>query len=218
MLIYEIIQLEIGIKIRGRKFYEQENWSNWIIFLPLFISSCGNDEYVEAGFSERSNHDFRPGINLALKAKKKQKINEVYFDLYPGIRKGFEKEWEEYPCNPHSGNFCMVLRISESGKTDEMFFKIDNFPNEDKYLVTYYNDLPGKISYIPQFTEYIEYKIDFSKYSEKNNIYVSWHVTYCDEPGADIYMEVLNGLCGSEGQELYVNCDTDTAFLRSAYE
>lgn len=58
-------------------------------FLPLLISSCGNNEYIETGFSERDKHDFPLGINLALKAKKKQKISEVYFDVYPGIRRGF---------------------------------------------------------------------------------------------------------------------------------
>lgn len=49
---------------------------------------------------------------------------------------------EEYPCSPRSGNFCMVLRISESGNADETFFKLDNFPNEDKYLMTYQGKNP----------------------------------------------------------------------------
>lgn len=185
-----------------------------LFFLPLFISSCGNDEYVEAGFSERNNHVFFKRINVAVRAKKKQNINEVHFDVYPGAIKGFERYWEDYPDNPHSGDFYMSLKIKESEKANELLFKLDDFPNEDKYLVTY-NNASGKDSNIPKYTEYIEYKIDFSQYSRKSNIFLSWRIIYCDDSGTDIHAEVFNGLGGSPSEELYINCDTDTAFLRS---
>lgn len=191
--------------------------------LPCFVTallvSCSpasSGEYAEAGFVKKDadQHGFTPRVATAVRALRNQKLSDVSFDVYPGTVKGFAGEWEDSPYNPHEGGFYLKLRIFEPGEAaEEAFYKLADFPNEEKYLITY-TEIGGTAdAWETSFKEHLTYTFNFLKYASKGKLRLGWMVTYCDASEKETYLEVFNGLGGSEESYLYLKTDGEKAVL-----
>lgn len=106
-----------------------------------------------------------PQVGLAFTSKSKQSLNAA-FDVYVGARKGFSEDWENdlWGCNPGYGKFAINREIkTEAGETFKNdYMIIDDFPNEEKYLLTY-ETIEGTVDgVITHYSGYIEDTFDFS--------------------------------------------------------
>lgn len=148
-----------------------------LLLLPSFLASCSNNGvggYAEAGFRylRSGEHVFAPKIVVAVRAERTQRISKARFAIYPGTINGFEEEWENYHDNPHSGSFCIRLRVFELGRViEETLFKLEGFPNEERYLLTYESPNDGSVDFwVASFKNHLDLSVDFSPFVERKSL------------------------------------------------
>ena len=140
-----------------------------ISIVSLTLCGCNegtNVAVLKVGFDKYSGSSApTPQVGLAFTSKNKQSLNAT-FDVYVGTRKGFSEDWKNdlWGCNPGYGKFAINREIKteadETFKNDYMI--IDDFPNEEKYLLTY-ETIEGTVDgVIPHYSGYIEDMFDFS--------------------------------------------------------
>ena len=122
-------------------------------------------------------------MGLAFTSKNKQDVNATFY-VYVGTRKGFSEDWENnlWDCNPGYGKFAINREIkSETGETllnDYMI--LDDFTNEEKYLLTYeaIEGMPDAL--IPHYSGYIEDTFDFS-FIDLAKGKIGYYIVYYDD-------------------------------------
>lgn len=192
-----------------------------ILFLSILLLSCSaktTSGYIEVGFTQTNNSHqvFTPRISIGVKTKKAQELSNVSFDVYPGAIKSFEKDWENYFDNPHNGRFYVKLQIFELGKViGESFFKLDDFPNQDKFLVTHKAVEGYYDRWTTKFKDYLTFSINFTQYSAKNALKLEWYITYCDDFENKInYDDLLAGFVGGRDVAVFfMKIEKDAAIL-----
>ncbi len=140
-----------------------------ISIVSLTLRGCNegtNVAVLKVGFDKYSVSSApTPQVGLAFTSKNKQSLNAT-FDVYVGTRKGFSEDWKNdlWGCNPGYGKFAINREIkTEAGETFKNdYMIIDDFPNEEKYLLTY-ETIEGTVDgVIPHYSGYIEDTFDFS--------------------------------------------------------
>ena len=140
-----------------------------ISIISLTLCGCNegaNVAILKVGFDKCSGSSApTPQVRLAFTSKNKQSLNAT-FDVYVGARKGFFEDWKNdlWGCNPGYGKFAINREIKteadETFKNDYMI--IDDFPNEEKYLLTY-ETIEGTVDgVIPHYSGHIADAFDFS--------------------------------------------------------
>lgn len=140
-----------------------------ISIISLTLCGCNEGEnatILKVGFDKCSGSSApTPQVGLAFTSKNKQSLNAT-FDVYVGARKGFSVDWKNnlWGCNPGYGKFAINREIKT--EADEMFKNdymiIDDFPNEEKYLLTY-ETIEGTVDgVIPHYSGHIADGFDFS--------------------------------------------------------
>ena len=153
------------------------------------LTLCGCNEGTNAvilrvGFDKCSGFSAPTSqVGLAFTSKNKQSLN-ASFDVYVGTRKGFSEDWKNdlWGCNPGYGKFVINREIkTEAGETFKNdYMIIDDFPNEEKYLLTY-ETIKGTVDgVIPHYSDYIADTFDFSSIDlEKGKI--GYFIVYYDD-------------------------------------
>lgn len=132
-----------------------------------------------------------PQVGLAFTSKSKQSLNAA-FDVYVGARKGFSEDWENdlWGCNPGYGKFAINREIkTEAGETFKNdYMIIDDFPNEEKYLLTY-ETIEGTVDgVIPHYSGYIEDTFDFSSIDLAKGK-IGYHIVFYDDINQKLFDE-----------------------------
>lgn len=115
-----------------------------LIACSLVLASCNdqpNSSILNVGFNEYHGASGpTPQVGLAFTADGEQPLNAT-FDVYVGVRKGFTELWESdlWECNPGYGKFAInrVIEDEEENKLQSDYIILDDFPNDEKYPLTY---------------------------------------------------------------------------------
>lgn len=173
-----------------------KNCKNKILTLAsiFILVSCNNGQldstYVKVGFNEYYGASYPTSqVGLAFIGKRKQSLN-VAFDVYVGARKGFADDWEKdlWECNPGYGKFAIHRSIEDvsGNEIQSDFFIINDFPNDEKYVLTY-EKIEGSVDgLIMHYEGYVTNSIDF------NSIFISkgsvgYYLCYYDDINQKIF-------------------------------
>ena len=140
-----------------------------LIACSLALVSCNdqpNSALVRVGFNEyHGNSGPTSQVGLAFTAQDEQPLNAT-FDVYVGVRKGFTEAWSSdlWECNPGYGKFAInrVIEDEEGNEFQSDYIILDDFPNDEKYPLTYEIIEGTTDGVIMHYTGFIVNTFDFS--------------------------------------------------------
>lgn len=159
-------------------------------------SSGETDDYIMNGFYADWPAPTR--LMAGIKTKKEQKLASAIVEISVGNDRTFEESFEKMKDSSSIDNGTFVSRVSVYNDSKETLATndkiIDDFPNSDKYWVSYKTPEGTYDLSIVSFHYSYEYMIDFSKfnassgtvvlefgyYDETNNVFVEQIGKYTD--------------------------------------
>lgn len=140
-----------------------------LIACSLVLASCNdqpNSSILNVGFNEYHGASGpTPQVGLAFTADGEQPLNAT-FDVYVGVRKGFTELWESdlWECNPGYGKFAInrVIENEEGNELQSDYIILDDFPNDEKYPLTYEAIEGTTDGVISHYEEFVVNTFDFN--------------------------------------------------------
>lgn len=140
-----------------------------LIACSLVLASCNdqpNSSILNVGFTEYHGASGpTPQVGLAFTADGEQPLNAT-FDVYVGVRKGFTELWESdlWECNPGYGKFAInrVIEDEEGNELQSDYIILDDFPNDEKYPLTYEAIEGTTDGVISHYEEFVVNTFDFN--------------------------------------------------------
>ena len=140
-----------------------------LIACSLVLASCNdqpNSSILNVGFTEYHGASGpTPQVGLAFTADGEQPLNAT-FDVYVGVRKGFTELWESdlWECNPGYVKFAInrVIENVEGNELQSDYIILDDFPNDEKYPLTYEAIEGTTDGVISHYEEFVVNTFDFN--------------------------------------------------------
>ena len=107
--------------------------------LPLLLVSCNKSNTLDVALGEFHSCQPVARVTLAFKTEREQPLDSR-FNVYIGADKGFGEDYEKYCSqnNINNGKFA-INRVIENEKGQQLnneYIVLDDFPNDEKYLLT----------------------------------------------------------------------------------
>lgn len=162
----------------------------------LTLISCNNGQaenfFIKVGFNEFYGTSYPISqVGLAFIGNKKQSLN-ASFDVYIGARKGFVDDWENnlWGCNPGYGKFAInrVIEDEDGNELQNNFIMLDDFPNNEKYILNYEKIEGTADGIIMQYEDFVKNTIDFSTINIVKGK-VGYYICYYDDINNKIFEE-----------------------------
>lgn len=155
-------------------------------FLTCTLNSCSKNmgDYIRVGFERESSYsEITPAVGLAFEGKRKQNI-EAEFKVYIGAFYAFKELWDANTYGTNPGYGCFAIKKMVKSKEREVVFKdykmVHDFPNFEKYPLTYEN-IEGVIDgWIPHYKYYFDEKVSLKQYGLTEG-YVCFYLCYYDD-------------------------------------
>lgn len=134
--------------------------------LLVGCNEVDTDNYLSVGFNEFHGSSYPTSqVGLAFTTESKQSLKAT-FDVFVGARKGFARDWENdlWECNQGYGTFAInrVIEDEAGNEIQSVFIILDDFPDDEKYLLTY-ETIEGTVDgLIMHYEGYVTNTIDFS--------------------------------------------------------
>lgn len=166
-----------------------------LIACSLALVSC-NDQptssILNVGFNEyHGTSGPTSQVGLAFTAEDEQPLNAT-FDVYVGVRKGFTEAWASdlWECNPGYGKFAInrVIEDEEGNELKSDYIILDDFPNDEKYPLTYETIEGTTDGVIMHYSSFIVNNFDFSTIDISKGI-IGYYLCYYDDVNSKEFEE-----------------------------